>query len=347
MKSKQQGIAIILVVFVVALASILVINLTYSTFLSTRAIGMVERQVQAEYLLKSLVNFSQVLLQYDDTPEDSYQDLWGIFASNPRIPNEYLGLSDNSSEIYLEIIPNNSRFNISTLASIRTDQVGQNNSQRKHPYLAALEILMGDQYLDFNGIRAEEETKPAFKGRIFSIEEVIANLIDWQDRDNDSFQGNYYIGIEGSVDKKDVYNNSFNYPGQIAMVPGITPGRLSALAPFITTSVSNKSRFAFPRINIHTASDTILNCLDPNIDGQGIRDWITGNGPFKSIEELQNSQLIPDFDELRSYLDIKSDAFKVYAKVQYGLQRAYYAKAFILKGGSSRKLPNIESALYY
>ena len=139
---QEKGIAIILVVFVVALASIMVINLTYSTFLSTRAIGMVERQLQAEYVLKSLVNFSLVLLQHDNNSSDSYQeDLWGVFKDNPRIPNEYLGLADNSAEIYLEIIPNNSKFNISALARISSDNLGQNNSERKDPYLEALEFF--------------------------------------------------------------------------------------------------------------------------------------------------------------------------------------------------------------
>ena len=79
-RPSERGVAIILVIFVVALASILVVNLSYSTILESRSLGMVERQLQAEYIIKSIVSFGSELIYKDADPKvDTVHDNWGIF----------------------------------------------------------------------------------------------------------------------------------------------------------------------------------------------------------------------------------------------------------------------------
>ena len=343
---NNKGVAIILVIFIVALASIMVVNLTYSTFLSTRATGMVERQLQAEYILKSLLNFSVSLLHNDQTPNyDSFQDdVWGMFALNPRIPNEYLGLRDLNSEVYLEIIPRNSRFNISTLSNLRSNSIRSN----KEPLMEAMEALMTN--VGFDELLLEEETDPKFKGRRFIAEDIVPNIIDWQDRDNESFDDPFYRGLEKNYDKEEVFNNTFNFTSQLGMVPGMTPRRLNAISPFVFASATQSGFVS--SINVNTASKMVLRSLTldfPEELVEEIQTTVMTNGPFQNITDIQNlSYMTTDiFNRIRGLVSVQSSDFIVYGKVKYGLQRPYYAKAVVGKSQERNKLPEIKSASFY
>ncbi|MCB0335582.1 MAG: hypothetical protein KDD62_04730, partial [Bdellovibrionales bacterium] len=108
---NQSGVALLMVLFIVSLATSLVVGLTYSTFLQSRSIGLVERQLQAEYLLKSLVEFAAGVVNADaDTRLDSFHDVWGMFREGNSIPPELLealGINFPGIEIALEITPEN------------------------------------------------------------------------------------------------------------------------------------------------------------------------------------------------------------------------------------------------
>ena len=344
MKTKQAGVAIILVIFIVALASILVVNLTYSTFLSTRTVGMVERQLQAEYILKSLVNFSQSLVQFDTSRHDSFQDdVWGYFSLNPRIPNEFLGISDLNSEIYLEIVPRNSKFNLSYLSNINSNP----RRAKKDPYMAAVENLLLNLKCDEELL--EEEQYGPFKGREFKSAEIVANLVDWQDHNIDSFDDPFFQGIEGEVDKETVFNEPFGIIGQLSMVPGITPRRLNALSPFIATF--SKDEGMLPAININTAGNMVLKSLHSGLTETVVEDikaYITENGAFETKSQISSSGIVPQdvINDVSTYLTVSTRSFDVYGKVKYGLQRAYYLKARLARGRGQAP-PKIISAVYY
>ncbi len=340
--TKNQGVAIVLVIFIVALASILVINLTYSTFISTRTMGMVERGLQAEYLLKSLLNFSQVLIKEDKNKFDAYQaDGWGVFALNPRVPNEYLGLTDQSSEIYLELIPTNSKLNISELESI----IALPNSSKPEPLIESFDHLFTE--LGFEDKLSEPDNKKVAGGKVFSIREVIGNLIDWQDRDSKSFDTPYATGSESEVDKKYITNKKFGFFGQLATVPGMTPRRVNAIAPYVTTHGSGESTIR--GININVASDQVLLSVSREIDEtivESIRSHIESDGPFESTSDINNASILPPGFAVGSTFNVQSNSFDIYAKIKFGLQRAYYLKARITRGRSGT-MPRVLYSIIY
>lgn len=338
----SKGIAIVLVVFIVALASIIVINLTYSTFLSTRMTGNVARQLQAEYILKSLVNFTGVLLSKDTSADDSYQkDIWGIFHQNPRIPNEYLGIEDQSAEIYLEIIPQNSLINVADLINKPSNLAsGISNDTR-----AALERLMKEPtLLDFDGTLSEEDRYGMCAGQNFNSNAIVGNLIDWQDFDNESAVT--YPGIESSLNKEQIPNKPFTELLELTQVCGITENRFSVLTPFV---YAFKSTSASTEININTALDFVLMAANPDLDSfvvEQIRQRIS-EAPFADKSDINNFMSSTAVGSTANYIPftVSSDKYQVLGKVKYGLQRPYFVKAVVDKRGKFPK--NVLQAVYF
>ncbi len=304
--------------------------------------GMVERELQAEYLLKSLLNFSQVIIKEDKNKFDAYQaDAWGAFALNPRVPNEYLGLNDVNSEIYLELIPTNSRLNISDLESV----IALPNSSKPEPLIESFDHLFTE--LGFEDKLSEPDNKKIAGGKVYSIREVIGNLIDWQDRDSKSFDTPYASGSEDQVDKKYVANKKFAFLGQVATVPGMTARRINAIAPFVTTHGVGEATIR--GVNINTASDQVLLSISREIDEvvvQSIRDRIESEGPFESTSEITSSAVLPPGVAVGSTFNVQSNSFDIYAKIKFGLQRAYFLKARLTRGRTG-KMPRVLYSIIY
>ena len=72
-----------MVVFMIALASALLISLTDSTYVAMRLNSAAEHRIKAEYILKSAVSVAQVLVKTDITSyDDPQQDAWMAFAAS-------------------------------------------------------------------------------------------------------------------------------------------------------------------------------------------------------------------------------------------------------------------------
>ena len=113
---SQRGVAIILVIFIVALVSILVTSAAYSTHLNSRRNATIYRAVKAEYLLKSALNVARVLLKADKPDEDSSKDLWGKFLNGIEVPGDLLGVDEPNIRVSLEIRPEDSKIPLSQIA---------------------------------------------------------------------------------------------------------------------------------------------------------------------------------------------------------------------------------------
>jgi hypothetical protein len=87
--------ALIMIVFMIALASAILISLTDSTYVAMRLNGAAEQRIKAEYILKSAVNVAQVLIKSDLTNfDDPTQDAWMIFVEGREVPGELLAIPE-------------------------------------------------------------------------------------------------------------------------------------------------------------------------------------------------------------------------------------------------------------
>jgi general secretion pathway protein K len=336
----QQGIALLIVLFVVALASIIVINLSYSTFIQARTIGMIERQLQAEYVLKSLVNFSAQLIALDDTDVTAARQPWGMFKDGvevPRYVTSSLGIQDPSLRAFLEITPENGRIQLQQFFGRPDDNPA---------WYDALAKL-------FENMGFDDESNEQFKGGLFPNEffnskQMVSNLFDYIDENSESSTppgAGFSPGIESQLPKKELFKNRrIERIEELALIPGFTPARLRAVAPFLSTVGSGF-------ININVASRAVLRALPDFTDEMAdkiIEVRESEDGPFESTGELQKKAGIDSQIYGKLPLEVRSKYFQVIAKVEYGNQASYFMKATLFRAqNTAGTAPAIRDPVLY
>jgi len=320
-----------MVLFVVALATIVVVNLTYSSFLGARLNSATMRNLQAEYLLKSTINFARSLLKEDDTLEDGIQDIWGVFINSQVIPGEMLGVDIPNLHIELEITPENMKMPLR--AMLRGGRGSVDDVWRD----AVVRLFQSLGFDDDN----EKDHTGHFKNRVFNSQELVSVLIDYMDKDNESYGGdtNFPPGVESDLDENTFANARIKRIGELVNVPGFTPTRMRKLSPLATVFDNN-------RININLAPPIIIEALHEDI-GRAEVDAIVAfrkETPFDAVNknsELSNIITSEVFSDINIMVDVKSSWFQVLAKVVYG-SSTYFMRSYLSKSQNG-ELPTIRS----
>lgn len=331
----QRGVALILVLFVVALASILVIDLTYSTSLGSRQMVQIQHSTQAEYLLKSALNLARVLLRDDANDEDSARDNWGIFLGGIPIPAELFSSGLPNVVISLEIRPEEAKIPIAAL-------VPPGFSAPNQTWRDVLIRLF--QSLGFDDDQEERDQSGLFPNRHFDSTELVGILIDYMDRDEESYQPG---GIESEIPKGRFSNSSVQRIGELAQIPGFTPRRLQKLIPYLTAlgSVGGSPL----TINVNVAPRRVLQSLHPAFDPAMVDQMIafrdSDRGPFAQTNFIaQLTEIVGDpgvVSSIQSIVRVQSKWFQVIAKVQYD-SSTYFLRAYLYKE-NPRELPVVQS----
>lgn len=330
-ESSQRGIALILVIFIVALASIIVISATYSTHLASRRSSIVARGVRAEYLLKSAVSVARLLLKEDKIPEDSAKDLWGTFMDGVPIPGDLIGLDEPNVKVELEIRPEDSKIPLRML----TLGGAVNNTWR--------DVLVRlFRNLGFDADKETDHTGLLGNGTQIDSEKLVALLIDYSDNDKEPYSDpGFAEGFEGEADKEIFPNRNFRRISELATIPGFTPSRLQRLSPFVSAE-------EIQYVNINTAPREVLKALSPEIDdsvAQQIMEFRTGpEGPITgSAGSHPLSSIIVGSiaTDIASLYRTESTRFQVISKVDYDTS-TYFMRA-VLKREAPGDLPRIES----
>ncbi|MEZ4753147.1 MAG: type II secretion system minor pseudopilin GspK [Bdellovibrionota bacterium] len=331
---SAKGLALILVIFIVALASTIVVNLAYNTMISARSNSMTVKSLQAEYILKSAVNVARVLIQKDDTPEDAGDDLWAKFKDGIVIPTQLLGIDTPNIKVSLEIRPEESKL---PLRSLLPTLAGKPDI-RWRGILSRLFDSLG-----FNEDEEEDQTK-IYERRVFTGDELVAILIDYMDKDEDSYDsGDFASGIESDsqIPKGRFPNTKIRRIGELSTVPGFTPNRLRNLIPFVTT-------FGNSRVNINLAPRQVIKALHEDLDDSQVDQIIEFRkselGPFTAQnrkEELSNIVGDEIYSEVSSIVSVESRWFQVLSKVDFETS-SYFMRAYIYETGQG-ELPLIRS----
>lgn len=103
---RQSGVALILVLVVIALLAVLIIEFNYLSRVETRIVGNWENERRAYFLAKGGVNFAVYLLKMDDVGEDNLLEDWA--KAIPPIPVD-------DGVIKLEISDEDGRINVNKL----------------------------------------------------------------------------------------------------------------------------------------------------------------------------------------------------------------------------------------
>jgi general secretion pathway protein K len=328
----SRGIALILVLFLIALASIVVLGLTHSSYLAGRLNQAATRSLQAEYLLKSAINVARAIIGEDTTPEDSMEDLWAPFMATQTVDAAMLGLSEPGLRIQLEITPEESKFPIREILT-------RDNGAVSDKWRDAAAKLFAD--LGFDNDETEVEQSRYFAKRHFKAQELVAMLIDYMDADKDSYggDGSFSGGFESMLPEDLFPNVRMKRVGELGNIPGFTPKRRRVLMPLLTV-------FGNSRININLAPPVIIQSLHSEITSSHVDAIVEyrNSQPFddqSKNSELQNILGSTIRDEILTMIDIKSRWFQVIAKVDYGTS-SYFMRAYLSKSEDG-ELPAIRS----
>ncbi len=321
-------------------------NLAYSTYIGARLSTAVEHSIQAEYILKSALNFARVLIQEDTSPdEDGIQDIWGKFSEGTPLPAELLGIREQNVQIELEIRPEDSKLPLSVL------QASPSGDWRQA--FASLFRSLG-----FDEDKNEVDESGYFSGKHFTSEELVANIIDFMDADSENYSppDNFAEGVEEQVPKGVFPNARITRMSELAGVPGFTATRVRKITPFVTVSGAGSANTPIGPtnyVNINFAPPLVVKSLHPDITDEQVQQIVafrSAETPFTDTNKSSELQRI--ITETRAYTFVnnvaraKSTWFQVLAKVSYGTSVHFLRASIYRQPGTNtaaKDLPRVFS----
>lgn len=344
-KNQQHGVALIMVILLIAITTGILITLTDSTYISMRLNRAAEQRIKAEYLLKSSMHVAQMLIKSDTTQyDDPTQDAWMQFVEGREVPGEMVGVADPNVRVSLLISSEKGKIPILSVTSLSAADPGWRD------VLVALFKNLG---FDDDPKMANQATQNGGAQKNYSSAEMVANLIDYLDSDRNSYSANDFPaqGIEGELPTGEEFRNDGmleSLSSELASIPGFSPNRIQRLLPFVSIRTRDT-------ININAATAEVLEALVQGLDPSappGTGEQLVGcrgveqGGPYTQNYGSQISACIdPNIASvIKPKLVAQGDVFYVIAKVEYGFT-TFMASAHLRS--STGRLPTIENMQLY
>jgi len=293
MKSSRQnrGMALLIVLVIIALLSTLLTELAFSTLVDLRLTETFRDTTRAYYLAKGGVNAGRMIIQEDRNGYDSLDEPWSLGVVNYPV---------GEGAITVRITDQNGKLGIN--AMVNRDTPSALMIDRFYRLMLALEI---DKWGD-----------PA---------ELTAALIDWIDEGESPYPMILTEGLDIPVAGAEAtYYQSLTQPylvkngrvetlEELALIKGFTPEILRRVLPHVALHEEVK-------VNINTASSAVLMSLDPEID-EDVADILIGyrkEAPIKRLEQLE--EVLPEaaYIALKTLgnleqLDLRSNFYQIEA----------------------------------
>lgn len=255
---QAKGVALILVIFIIALATIIITQLTYSTMLTSQQNTNLQRATQGEYLLKSLESLAIILLNNDNNNYDSkfydftnMQDLQAVF-NTPKDVSQFINIPIEGVTATMQLVPCNAYLNFTNLdRDIKKQQI----------------IVSLFDYLDLENVLGEDTTT-LLSNSDDSNAQLVTNIADYLDSNNDDCTTCLKQGIESKItdeNLKTLWNGGIIYNlGTLYNIPKFNMNKVNALAPYIC--IHNSSTGQENNINLNYVSTEILQVLSDYIE---------------------------------------------------------------------------------
>ena len=292
-KFYQQGVALITVLLIVAMATVLAVAMVKSQQNLLRRSGSVFSQDQAYLYTLGAESFAKSVLQDDkekdknkNTPQDTLNETWA--KKIPAFPVE-------GGFVQAQIEDLQGKFNLNNLL--------QEDGQVNMAALAMYQRLLVS--LDISAI-------------------LVSPVIDWLDKDNlpydsDGAEEDWYLRLKPAYRAA---NHPFVSISELALLRGYTPDIVAKLRPYVC---------ALPKattININTAPDAVLAALTDNLTLNMAKDMVQ-NRPKEGYGSVDNflQQAIfgtlsaEDRQKISPLLGVSSQFFSVLAESEIDNRR--------------------------
>lgn len=284
---QQQGIALITILIMVALATIIAATIAKRQQQTYASTAYLMHQNQALYYAKSAeAFFSEILVQdaESNAKNDHLQETWA--QPMPAFPIE-------GGTVSGRLIDESGKFNLNTL--IKDDGVTP-NPEAKIFFEALLERV---------GLTAD----------------LTEAVIDWQDTDDLSSgamgaESNYY----GSLRQPYLAANApFNHVDELKQVRGFEGEKFNLIAPYVTAVPDRQTK-----ININTAPALLLAVLDEKLDPNAVEQAqklkMTNMESFASVGELWSIEPFAQVETSKrqiatNVMDVSSNYFQAQIEV--------------------------------
>jgi general secretion pathway protein K len=345
--TQERGVALLMVIVMIAITSALLVSLAESSFISMRLNRAAEQRIKAEYLLKSAFNVARVLIKNDSTAtDDPEQDVWMmLFSSSQEVPAAFLQAQEPNVKVQMVIKSEKGKIPLLSLVS------GNTPDPRWLQVFTNLFQLLGFDNEDRPGVGARcRFEQPSFCTSV----EMVANLIDYLDQDDKSHPGPPAQGIESDLPVGEMFRNRgiLDSPEELLLIPGFTPKRVQAMLPLVTIETRS-------RVNANAAEAPVLQAianLDPGAPADAGTELVGCRsparlGPFKSIQSDINNCLQSRFPSLAPamapLLDVTGNVYRVIAQVEYGQSGISFMGTAVYESQGSGKLPKLKNMFLY
>ena len=257
----EKGMALLLVLVVVALLTSLLTELAFSTLIDLRLTETFRDSTRAYYLARGGVSAGRMILQEDRNTYDALDENWSQGVVNYPV-------GDGSVSVTIKDLDGRLAIN---------ELVKNNNPQP---------VMVDRFYRLFVALEIDHLADPA---------ELTAALIDWLDSGDEAYQEiqtdglnipvsgaeeAYYQGQQAAYPCK---NGPLETLEELLLVKGFSEELLTIIGPHLAVNGSRK-------ININTASDMVLMSLDAVIDAQAVEMIISyrQGSPIVVISSLES-----------------------------------------------------------
>lgn len=296
---NQKGVAILLAVFCVVLITYLVTEVTYETSVEYSIHAGSINRVKAYYAARSGVELSllrikiyrKVQKQFGKQlgPQAGLLNLvWSFPLSWPPVMPESVtevnkdDVKDTVKESKMDASYNATIFDEGSKIDLN-DLNSPSKTIREVTKKMLLKIFESKQLNDPDWLREHQN---------FRAEELINNIIDWQDSDKQALNGGderaLYKEIPNDVNVEFFPpNRAFRTLDELRLVAGMTDEYFNLLAPMVTV-------YGAKAINPNTASREVIKYLDPSITDEIVtavlerRDDPNQGGPFTAAQDFWN-----------------------------------------------------------
>ncbi len=348
-------------VFVVAVATIIVMELSSIARFDTRQTRAFTEGIQALYTLKSSLNLARELLEMkkqEGVNEDWLGEPWSNIAAAPSF-----SIPGVKGETRLLIVDDEGKIELNSSVSAGTP--GSNfptgatlspttpeGSGNQDPTLSSPSIFWKNALTELFGAagfargEAQGADDGALGGQSYSAADQVAIIDDWIDPDKRSFSSAAFDGegIESSPGRNQFFNRKLRTLSELLRVPGMSADRLRRIAPFVRVS-PNVGRTS-PRVNVNTAPREVLLALGfPEFQVNEMlerRVDETGRITQEVLNLLVEGDLL-----LKNYTKVTSNEFSVYSRVTMPNSTRWLHAILSVGGSGNRRTTRVLTLEYY
>jgi len=319
-ESNEQGMVLLITVFIVALATMLVFEMVQVLNFNLRFTRGFSESIQGNYILKSTLNLGRLLIELPKTnggKEDWLGEPWAFIKAAPTLPIENF-----NGTARLMITDEDGKIDINSILSSQEIRGMPQNEQQQQTQGGA-QAQLSDfwkkalrELFSAAGFQSEKFDSKDFKtpgDTTFPPADQVGVIADWIDADKKSFSPANFegVGTESSADPTWFYNRPLRTMSELLSIPGMTAERVSRIAPYVR--VSPLQLGIRRQVNINTAPLEVLIAMG---FPESTAVEIVKQRERAAITSENLSLLVEGLTELRPHVNVTSREFGIFVQVK-------------------------------